>query len=158
MNFHEFYIMAREHGSVLFGIVVVLMTLVQISPIKIDPWSKVGKWLKKIIFGDVTDKLDNLDKKIANMEQKLDDHIRESDERDLRKRRESILDFASAIAADKRRYSKEQYEQMLKECDEYLMYCDKKGFRNAVAERRLIKIGGILLCQTKLMTYLSTSL
>lgn len=130
MSVHEIYVMAKEHGTILLTVVLILMSIIQIAPIKINPWTKFGKWLGRIFTGDIADKVDNI-------EEKLDQHIRESDERDLRQRRESILDFASAIAADKRRYSKEQYEQMLHECDDYLMYCERKKFKNAVAEESI---------------------
>ena len=130
MSVHEIYVMGKEHGAIVLTVILVLMTIVQISPIKIDPWTKIVKWFSSSLFKDVNAKLDGL-------EQKLDAHIKESDERDLRQRRESILDFASAIAADKRRYSKEQYEQMLHECDDYLMYCERKKFKNAVAEESI---------------------
>lgn len=130
MSVHEIYVMTKEHGTILLAVVLILMSIIQIAPIKINPWTKFAKWIGRIFTGDIADKVDNI-------EEKLDQHIRESDERDLRQRRESILDFASAIAADKRRYSKEQYEQMLHECDDYLMYCERKKFKNAVAEESI---------------------
>ena len=77
---------------------------------------------RDIIFG----------KRIDVIEEKLDNHIQESDERDVRLRRESILDFASAVA-NGRNYTKEQYEQMLKECDDYELYCERKQIKNSVA-------------------------
>ena len=70
--------------------------------------------------------------RIDVIEEKLDNHIQESDERDVRLRRESILDFASAVA-NGRNYTKEQYEQMLKECDDYELYCERKQIKNSVA-------------------------
>ena len=149
MSAYDYIQLAKEHGTITIAVLIALATLVQISPIKIDPWTWFGKWLSKIFTGDLSTKVDeinktitdiksaNLPEKVADISKKLDQHIKESDERDLRKRRESILDFASAIAANKRMYSKEQYEQMLHECDEYLMYCEQKEFKNAVAEESI---------------------
>jgi len=148
MSVHEIYVAGKEHGTILLTIIIVLMTIVQISPIKIDPWTKIIKWFSSSLFKDVNKKLDCL-------EQKLDAHIKESDERDLRKRRESILDFASAIAVDRRRFSKEQYEQMLRECDEYLMYCEKKQFKNAVAEESIDLIRELYSAQLSENSFLS---
>ena len=40
------------------GIVLVAMTLIQISPIKLDPWSGIAGGVVRSINNDVIDKLD----------------------------------------------------------------------------------------------------
>ena len=40
------------------GIVLVAMTLIQISPIKLDPWSAIARAVGRAINKDVIDKLD----------------------------------------------------------------------------------------------------
>lgn len=154
MKLVEIYDLFLQNTPAIVVFVLVLMTVIQITPIKIDPWSKLLRLFGRAINADVTEKVDDLDKKInsridemdkANterdavfgqridvLEEKLDTHIQESDERDVRLRRESILDFASAVA-NGRNYTKEQYEQMLKECDDYEIYCEKKKIKNSVA-------------------------
>ena len=134
MNVHEIYMIIKEHGTITLAILIILMTFIQITPIKLNPWSKLARWLGKLFSGDLSKQIEKVDKKIDQVESKLNEHIAESNAIDLRKRRESILDFASAIAEGKRRYTKEQYEQMLSECDSYMTYCEDKHFKNAVAE------------------------
>ena len=41
------------------GIVLVAMTLIQISPIKLDPWSAIARAVGRAINKDVIDKLDD---------------------------------------------------------------------------------------------------
>lgn len=129
MNLLSVWNFLKEESSVVATIVVVILTLIQITPIKINPISAIFRWLGKMLNGDLADKIGSVDKK-------LEKHIHESDERDLRKRRESILDFASAIA-NGRNYSKEQFEQMLKECDDYAQFCRDKNFINSVADESI---------------------
>lgn len=137
MDAHTLYMTVKEHGTLAMMAIALVMTLIQITPIKVNPWSKLARGVAKLFTGDVTKKLDALGKKLDTVEQRLNAHIEESDARDLRKRRESILDFASAIAEGKRSYTKEQYEQMLSECDSYDTYCEEKHFKNAVAEESI---------------------
>lgn len=141
MDMHEIYEIITEHGSLAIGLVILLMTFIQITPIKLNPWSWIGKKISNVINGDLAKQITKIETKIGDVETKLDQHIGEEDQRDLRKRRESILDFASAIAANKRKYTQEQYQQMLSECDAYTAYCHEKKFQNAVAEEsiRLIR-------------------
>lgn len=140
MDAHTLYMTVKEHGTLAMMAIALVMTLIQITPIKINPWSKVARGIAKLFTGDVTKKLDTLEKKLDTVDQRLNEHIEESAAIDLRNRRESILDFASALAEGKRRYTREQYEQMLKECDSYDMYCTEKRFKNAVAEESMALI------------------
>ena len=67
MNIHEWII----GGG---GLLAVLLTLVQIAPVKINPWSAIAKAIGKAINADVLRELDTVT-------QKLDTHIRVDDER-----------------------------------------------------------------------------
>lgn len=154
MKLVDIYNMLTQNTPVVLVIIFVLMTVIEITPLKINPWGHLLRLFGRAINADVSEKVDTLDKslnekiskldqenkerdeifgqRIDVLEEKLDTHIAESDERDVRLRRESILDFASAVA-NGRNYTKEQYEQMLKECDDYELYCERKKFKNSVA-------------------------
>ena len=157
MDIHEMYVAFQEHGSAALAIAVILTTIIQISPIKINPWTALAKKLGKAFTGDLSEQIKKLDKKIDDVDERLKKHVEESDKRDLRKQRESILDFASAIAENKRRYTKEQYEQMLHECDEYAMYCKEKKFANAVAEESIALIRQAYACKLRDNSFLQTT-
>lgn len=137
MSMHDIYVICKEHGTIFLAFVVVLMSIVQVTPIKLNPWSALFKWLSKAINGDLIKAVDSINTKVDGLSTKLNQHIEESDRKDLREQRESILDFASAVAEGKRSYTKEQYEQMLHECDAYATYCINKNFRNSVAEESI---------------------
>ena len=42
------------------GALVILITLVQIAPIKVNPWSAIGKMIGKALNGDVIAKLNEV--------------------------------------------------------------------------------------------------
>ena len=46
------------------GILLILMTLVQIAPIKINPWSAIAKLIGRAINGEVLKKLDSVEKRL----------------------------------------------------------------------------------------------
>lgn len=56
------------------GALLILMTLVQITPIKINPWSAIGRALGNALNKDVIDKLEKV-------ENRLNEHIDVGDER-----------------------------------------------------------------------------
>ena len=57
------------------GGLFLLLTLVQVSPVKINPWSALARLVGRAINGDVLDKL-------GKVETRLEKHIQADDERD----------------------------------------------------------------------------
>ena len=61
-------------GGGVVGFILVLLALVEISPIKINPWTAIGKAIGRAINGDVIEKLEATRKT-------LDEHIKTDDAR-----------------------------------------------------------------------------
>lgn len=113
-------------------VILIALTLLQIAPIKINPWSAIFKWLGKQLNTDVI-------KKIDDVEKRLDEHIKDSLESELKARRVSILDFSSSIIRGVN-YHREKFDFMIKECDSYEEYCKKNDIKNGVAEASIAEI------------------
>jgi hypothetical protein len=92
------------------------MTLVQISPIKIDPWSLIGRWLGRMLNGEVLEKVDALDDSIKH--NKADD-----DERWASLSRSHILRFGDELRHGIS-HSKEHFDQILLDISKYEQYCE----------------------------------
>lgn len=120
-------------GSVL----AVAMLLVQISPIKISPWSALGKFFKRLLGhlgraanSDVLEKLDEVtlaqqeaQKKLDTLEVRLDEHIDADDKRDADKHRMEILRFNNELLRSID-HTKEEFIEALAEIDAYERFCN----------------------------------
>ena len=95
----------KEIGIYGGGILLILMTLVQISPIKIDPWSWLGRIIGRAINGEVLEKVETLTKDVAK--NKADD-----DEQWASLSRTHILRFGDEIRHGVI-HSKEHFDQVL---------------------------------------------
>lgn len=113
------------------------VTLIQIAPIKLDPWTALAKWFKKIVFGDVDSKLDDISSKVNDLDEKIK-------EANAKTARTHILRFADELYNRQVKHSKEYFDDILDDIDDYEEYCDKhKSFKNgktviAVAQIRKI--------------------
>lgn len=108
------------------GVVLILMTLIQIAPIKINPWSRLARWVGRAINGEVITKVDNLSKELA-------DHKEKSEERHATLCRAHILRFGDEVLHGIP-HSKEGYDNILLDIDSYEEYCEKHpGYKNNVA-------------------------
>ena len=129
MNIHEWII----GGG---GLLCALLTLVQIAPVKINPWSAIAKAIGKAINADVLRELDSL-------KTGLDDHIRTDDERNADEHRARILRFNNELLRDLP-HTKEEFIDILSDIDFYERYCDEhRDYKNNRAVHAIANIGRV---------------
>lgn len=112
--------------SFIFIIVVLVMTIVQVAPIKVNPWDFVLGWIGDRTNSHIINKVDRLD-------QKLTDHIQESREGSVKRKRLRIIAFVED-GINGKRYTKEAFENMIRECDDYERFIKETGMPNGVIE------------------------
>lgn len=121
----------EDRGPILL-VFVIATTLIQVAPININPWSAIFKWLGGQLNTEVIDKVDKI-------EVRLDEHIKDSMENELKARRTSILDFSSSVIRGVN-YHKEKFDFMINECDSYVKYCKENEIINGVADASIAEI------------------
>lgn len=105
MSMKEF---VETGGSVL----LIVLTLVQVAPIRINPWSAIARTIGKALNADLNEKMDANEAKTA---------------------RYRILRFDDEIR-HKIRHSKEHFDQIIEDVDTYERYCqDHPRFPNEKA-------------------------
>ena len=124
MNLNDF-LNNLNLGNLSF-IVIMALSLVEISPIKINPWSIFIKWIAKLLgivelkteIVQVRDRMDELEKKIDNM--KISEEEKEQLKEALAARRR-ILRFNDELL-QKVRHSKEMFDDILTDISDYDRY------------------------------------
>ena len=112
--------------SFIFVIIVLIMTIVQVAPIKLNPWDFVLGWIGDRMNSHIINRVDALD-------QKLTDHVQESREGSAKRKRLRILAFVDD-GINGKKYTKEAFENMIRECDDYEKFIKKTGLPNGVIE------------------------
>jgi hypothetical protein len=95
---------------------VTLMTLVQISPLKLNPWDRILAWIGQKLNGK---QLDALQKQVTTMW--VGDH------------RQRILTFARECRAGFD-HSSDEWSNVLVIADEYEVYCEKNHVANGIVK------------------------
>ncbi len=107
-----------QYSDTLLGGLVALLAssvVVQVAPIKLNPWTWLAKKIGRAINGEVTAQL-------AEISDKLDAHIYEDDKNDAKRARVRILRFADEILQGEL-HSKEHFDEILEDITEYNRYC-----------------------------------
>lgn len=122
MTFNDIALLFKDNGGIIAVGAVIVMSLVEISPIKINPWSWIGKVLNK----DILHKLEKVEKDVAEVK-------REVGESSAVTSRYRILRFDDEILHDVK-HSKEHFDQILLDIDVYEKFCEEHpDFKNNLA-------------------------
>ena len=98
------------------GGLFLLLTLIQLAPIQINPWSAIARWVGRAVNGEVLGKLGKLEKR-------LDEHIATDDRRDADSHRVKILQFNNELLRSID-HTKEEFIEVLAEIDAYERFCE----------------------------------
>ena len=122
MTFNDIALLLSDNGGIIAVCAVVVMSLVEVSPIKINPWSWIGKVLNK----DILNKLEKVEQDVAEVK-------REVGESSAVTSRYRILRFDDEILHDIK-HSKEHFDQILLDIDVYEKFCEEHpDFKNNLA-------------------------
>ena len=97
------------------GGLFLLLTLIQLAPIQVNPWSAIARWVGRAVNGEVLGKLGKLEKQ-------LDEYIDTDDKRDADSHRLEILRFNNELLRSVG-HTKEEFIEVLAEIDAYEKFC-----------------------------------
>lgn len=160
MSFQEFIATIGFKSEISFwAVLAFLMSIgIEIVPkIKWSPWSSLIKWIGtqfnskinsnidskiKLVQSDiqaVDKKVEYLQHEVTKVQDDLTNHIKESEMKSLQDTRRDILDFGNACM-NGRKHTKEQFDFVIKQCDEYEKYIKKTDTKNGVIEAAINEI------------------
>ena len=125
------------------GGLILLLTLIQITPIKINPWSALAKAIGSAINGEVIGMLSEVKSKQESTSDRLNEHIRMDDERNADEHRARILRFNNELIRDIP-HTKEEFIDILADIDSYEQDCTKHPeYKNNRAVHAIANIGRV---------------
>lgn len=101
------------------------LTVLQVAPIKINPWTWIARAIGRAINAEVIDKVGKLETEVQTIKKNTEEH-------EAKSARVRILRFGDEILHDVK-HSQEHFNQVLLDITEYEEYCSKHPeFRNNV--------------------------
>ena len=115
------------------GLTIGVMTLIQITPIKINPWSWIGRVIGRAINGEVLEQVNKLAKDVNALKE-------EDGEQWASLSRSHILRFGDELLHGTP-HSKEHFDQILLDITKYEAYCDDHpDYKNNIANATIKQI------------------
>ena len=135
-------------------VLVVLLSLVEVSPIKINPWSGLAKWLGRAINGEVLSTMQDIQTAQKAQADALAAHIKADDERNADTLRMRVLHFNNELLRGDR-HTREDFIEILAVIDAYEQYCkNHPNYRNNRASHAIANIGRVYDERLKLRDFL----
>ena len=100
-------------------LLILFFSLIQVSPLKLNPWDRILGWFGKKINGDMREQLKELKKQVSDLW--------------INSHRQSILTFARECRAGID-HDAEEWNHILSVADEYELYCKKNIVSNGVVK------------------------
>lgn len=130
MTLQEFFTSLIGNGGFWTAVVFAVLTLIEITPVKFNPWSWFGKIVGKAFTGEVMKEMGGLKQEMGGLKQEVksikkdvSDIREEAKEREATNRRARILEFGDEILHEVD-YSKEHWDSVLMDISSYEHYCD----------------------------------
>ena len=130
----------QSNEITFWGVIILLLSIgVEITPIKWNPWSAILGWIGSRLNSRLNAKLTNIEAKVDKLGSDLDQHIAESTEKELKDTRRDILNFCNSCM-NGRKHTREQFEFVIKQCDDYEKYIEEKHIKNGVVSDAMKEI------------------
>ena len=139
-------------GHNLWLFIIGIPSLIQVAPIKINPWSALAKWFGKLITGDACSKMDDIIVKVNTLTEKigkidelaekinnLDTEVAENEKDRIRW---EILDFANSCH-NHRQHTRDEFEHIITLNTKYKRLLKETKDENGVFEIEYKYIEGI---------------
>ena len=135
-------------------VLVALLSLVEVSPLKINPWSGLAKWLGRAINGEVLSAMETIQTAQKAQADALAAHIKADDERNADTLRMRVLHFNNELLRGDR-HTREDFIEILAVIDAYEQYCkNHPNYRNNRASHAIANIGRVYDERLKLRDFL----
>lgn len=110
--------MDKLSAGSLVSIVVIILSLVEITPIKLSPLA----WIGKRINADAIKRLEELEKRLNKVDGKLDEHVAQS-------YRNKILEAQNKLLTG-HVFTLEEFDEIIEACGKYETHCKENNVQN----------------------------
>lgn len=122
----EFLDWIKNYSPLIWIVLIILSFVIQITPIKISPWTTILRWIEKILMHDIHDKMDKISSKMDSLENEINENEKD-------RIRWEILDFANSCR-NGRRHTRDEYQHIITLNKKYRQLLAKTKDENGVFE------------------------
>lgn len=117
----------------IIQVALIISIFIQVTPIKINPWSKLFKWIGGVITAESDKKINQLIETTDEMQKNIKTLQQNMDENEKDRIRWEILDFANSCR-NNQQHTKDEFQHIITLNDKYEKLLALTGDTNGVFE------------------------
>ena len=117
----------------IIQVALIISIFIQVTPIKINPWSKLFKWIGGLITAESDKKINQLIETTDEMQKNMKTLQQNMDENEKDRIRWEILDFANSCR-NNQQHTKDEFQHIITLNDKYEKLLALTGDTNGVFE------------------------
>ncbi len=135
MTLNNIWDTIKENPGWITCVIILLFSLVEVSKIKLNPWSAIGRCIGKFLgVKSVSDKVDAIEKKVEKVEEKVDDVDNKVEEGKALSARARILRFGVEVS-NGIIHDKGMWDNTMADIENYNKYvAEHTDFKNGITE------------------------
>lgn len=140
MTVKDVFDIINDYSAITTIAVVLLTSMIEVSKVKINPWTALAKGIGKRMNKEIMDKLEIVENDVKNLREKHDNLECRMDRKDADACRARILRFADELRRNVD-HSEEFFNQILEDVSNYERYCrEHPEYKNSKAVNAIEKI------------------
>ena len=121
-------------------IILLVLSVIQITPIKINPWSYLARHIGRAINGEVMAEMKTIQNDLADVHTEIDKMQKNGEKKEADDARNRILRFDDELRIHQK-HSREFFDQILDDVDFYEKFCDThEHYKNSKADSAIKNI------------------
>lgn len=132
----------KEYGSLSLIIIIIAASLIQVTPLNLNPWSAFGKLLRaagKYMNRDILESVNELKTDLKDLSNRTDGISKAVDENEIDRIRYEILTFASNLSRGEN-FTKAEFDRIFKLDEKYHMILKRAKLTNGQVDREMAYI------------------
>lgn len=124
MNFKDIFDLIQNFTGSTGVFIVIIMSLIEISPIKINPWSKLFSIIGKMLNKEMAQEIADLNKKVNQMDSKISNLDYQFHEKSAIDSRARIIRFGDEVSHGVN-HSRDNFQMIMRDITMYDQYCSE---------------------------------
>lgn len=122
----------------MISLFIGLLSYVEVSKIKINPWQAIMSHIGSALNHNLTQELKEIKSEISQTTKEVQVLRQDFERQNAVNARTRILRFGDELLHDEKKHTKEHFDQIVRDCHAYEMYCRQHpDFENSVATQTI---------------------
>ena len=118
----DIFCFLKEYSGSIAIYLILAMSIIEITPIKINPWSKIFSFIGKLLNKEILDKMAELQNEVSDLDKKMENLEYRFNEKSAVDSRARIIRFGDEVSHGIN-HSRDNFQMIMRDITQYDQFC-----------------------------------